>query len=191
ALCSARAATILQAPGSSAVAFEAEEDVVITPGTPTSFVITNDVTPSGDRALYAAGANNTGFPASFASYSIRFAVPGTYKVFFRWRANQLYTDADPNSANTFYPPVRFNAGTRPINTNPDYSVSTVNNTRNRPESNTYHVDGENASLLTVSQDQIDAGAPLVFTVGTREAGFMLDRFVLSLDPNLTEAQFNA
>ncbi|HXI50823.1 MAG TPA: hypothetical protein VNH84_04945, partial [Candidatus Saccharimonadales bacterium] len=187
----ATAGTILQSPGSSSVAFEAEENVVLTPGTPTTFVITNDVTPSGDKALYAAGANNTGFPSSFASYSIKFASPGTYKVYFRWRANQLYTDADPNSANSFYAPNKLNASTTPSNPNPDYSASTVNNTRVRPESNTYHVDPENANLLSVSQEQVDAGVALNFTIGTREAGMMFDRFVLSTDPALSEAQFNA
>src|SRR5262245_12129395 len=85
----ASAVTILQSPGSASVAFEAEENVTIVAGAPTSFVITNDATPSGNKALYAAGANNTGFPSSFASYSIQFATPGLYKVYFRWRANQL------------------------------------------------------------------------------------------------------
>ena len=185
------AATILQASGSSSVAFEAEDNVVLTPGTPTSFVITNDATPSGNRALYAAGANNTGFPASFASYNIRFATAGTYKLYFRWRANELYTDADPNSGNSFYAPNKVNASTSPLNPNPDYTASTVNNTRVRPESNTYHVDPENGSLVTISQAAVDAGVPLVFSLGTREAGFMFDRFVLSQDTTLTEAQFNA
>src|SRR5262249_24941307 len=107
----ASAGTILQSPGSSSVAFEAEENVVLTPGTPTTFVITNDVTPSGNTALYAAGANNTAFPSSFASWSIKFATPGTYKVYFRWRANQLYTDADQNAANSFYAPNKLDSST--------------------------------------------------------------------------------
>jgi len=187
----ASAATILQSPGSGTVAFEAEENVIIVPGSPTSFVITNDATPSGNTALFAAGVNNTAFPTSFASYAIKFSAPGIYKVFFRWRANELYTDADPNSANSFYAPNRFNSSTSPLNPNPDYGVSTVNNTRVRPESNTYHVDPENNNLLTVSQEQVDAGQPLYFTLGTREAGMTFDRIVLTLDQSLTESGFNA
>src|SRR5438876_8998805 len=109
--------------------YTASEDekpnVILIPGTPTSFVITNDVTPSGDTALFAAGVNNTAFPTSFASYGIKFNTPGTYKLFFRWRANELYTDADPNSANSFYAPNKFNAATNVLNPNPDYGVSTV------------------------------------------------------------------
>jgi hypothetical protein len=92
----------IQPPSATYVAFEAESPkAILQGGSPTSFVITNDVTPSGNTALYAAGANNTGFPTSFASYGIKFNTPGTYKLYFRWRANQLYTDADPNSANSF------------------------------------------------------------------------------------------
>ena len=186
----AGAATILQGSGASFVAFEAEENVQLTPGTPTSFTITNDVTPSGSTALFASGANNTTFPTSFASYAIKFSAPGTYKVFFRWRANEDFT-TDPNAANSFYAPTRFGASTSPVNPNPDYTASTVNNTRVKPESHTYHVDPENTSLLTVSQAQVDAGIPLIFTIGTREAGMMFDRFVLTTDSALSEAQFNA
>ncbi|HYV32028.1 MAG TPA: hypothetical protein VEO53_13105, partial [Candidatus Binatia bacterium] len=182
----------VQPPGANYVAFEAETPKgILIGGTPTSFVITNDVTPSGDTALFAAGVNNTAFPTSFASYGIKFNTPGTYKLFFRWRANELYTDADPNSANSFYAPNKFNAATNVLNPNPDYGVSTVNNTRVRPESNTYHVDPENNNLLTVSQEEVDAGQPLYLTLGTREAGMMFDRIVLTLDTSLTESGFNA
>ncbi|HKX62276.1 MAG TPA: hypothetical protein VJS65_10535, partial [Verrucomicrobiae bacterium] len=146
---SGSAATILQAPNSTTVAFEAEENLTIIAGTPTSWVVTNDVTPSGSKALYASGANGTAFPTSFASYSIKFSTPGTYKLYFRWRANEQFTDADPNAANSFYAPLVLNPNLDQVNPNPDYSASTVNNMRVRPESNTYHVDPENTALLTV------------------------------------------
>jgi hypothetical protein len=186
-----RAATILQAEGSTTVAFEAEENVTLIAGSPTSWVLTNDVTPSGSKALFASGANGTAFPTSFASYAIKFSTAGTYKLYFRWRANEIYTDADPNSANSFYAPLVLNANTNQVNPNPEYSAATVNNQRVRPESNSYHVDPENTAVLTVSQEQVDAGLPLQFTLGTREAGFMLDRIVLSQDLALTEAGFNS
>src|SRR5215210_91118 len=76
------AATILQNIGGNFVAFEAEENVKLTPGAPTSFIITNDVTPSGNTALFASGANGTAFPSSFASYAIKFSTAGDYKVNF-------------------------------------------------------------------------------------------------------------
>src|SRR6185503_1689627 len=126
-----RAATILQAIGSTDVAFEAEENVTLIAGTPTSWVLTNDVTPSGDHALFASGVNGTDYPRSFASYSIKFSTPGVYKLYFRWRANEIYTDADPNSANSFYAPTVLNANATPVNPNPDFSAATVNNTRVR------------------------------------------------------------
>ncbi|HWN94870.1 MAG TPA: hypothetical protein VNT99_07545, partial [Methylomirabilota bacterium] len=185
-----RAATILQTSGANFIAFEAEENVRLTPGTPTSFVITNDVTPSGSTALFASGANGTAFPTSFASYAIKFSTAGDYRVNFRWRANEDFT-GDPNAANSYYAPTFFGTSTNAVNPNPDYTASLVNNTRNKPESHTYHVDPENASLLTVSQAQVDLGEPLIFTIGTREAGMMFDRFVLTTAGVLSEAQFNA
>jgi hypothetical protein len=184
-----QAATVLQSAGANYVAFEAEENVTLTPGTPTSWVLTNDVTPSGDKALFAAGANNTTFPSSFASYAIKFSTPGDYKIFLRWRANEDFT-ADPNAANSYFAPLVLNASTMPLNPNNDYGVSSINNTRNKPASHSYGVGSENA-LITVSQAQVDAGLPLLFNAGTREAGLMIDRFVLSLESTLTDAQFNA
>src|SRR6185436_12228809 len=91
----------------------------------------------------------------------------------------------PNAANSYYTPNFFNASTNVA----DYHVSSVNNTRNRPESNSYGI-GSEATLLEVTQAQVDAGVPLLFRIGTREAGMMFDRFVLTLDSALTEAQFN-
>jgi hypothetical protein len=98
-----------------------------------------------------------------------------YKLFFRWRANQAFTDADPNAANSFFTPKTFNATTNAA----DYNVSSVNNTRVRPESNAYGV-GTETTLLEVTQAQVDAGLPLLFRIGTREAGMMFDRIVLTV-----------
>jgi hypothetical protein len=189
ALC-ARAGTILQAPGSSQVAFEAEENVLLKAGAPTSFVITNDVTPSGDTALFAAGVNNTGFPSSFASYRILFTTAGQYKVYLRWRASEDYTKNDPNAGNSYHLPSVFNSSTEPLNPNPDYVTSSINNSRVPPAVNTYGFSSE-TTFLEVTQEQVDAGQPLVFSIGTREAGLFMDRFVLSVDAALSEAQFNA
>src|SRR5687767_6425364 len=99
----ASAATILQSAGANAVAFEAEANVTITPGTPTSFVITNDPTPSGSTALFTSGplGQGTDYPRGFASYSIKFNTPGLYKFFYRWRANPVYGQADLNTGNSF------------------------------------------------------------------------------------------
>ena len=182
-------AAILQGAGANFVAFEAEENVALTPGAPTSWVITNDVTPSGAQALFAAGVNNTTFPSSFASYAIKFTTPGAYKIFLSWRANEDFT-ADPNAANSYFAPLLFNASTMAVDPNPDYGISTINNSRNKPASHAYGL-GTESALVTVTQEQVDAGLPLLFNVGTREAGLMIDRFVLTLESTLTDAQFNA
>ena len=184
------AGTILQAPGSLHVAFEAEENVLLKAGSPTSFVITNDSTPSGETALFAAGVNNTGFPTSFATYRIHFTSAGQYKVYLRWRASEDYTKNDPNAGNSYHVPNKFGSSTEPLNPNPDYVTSSINNSRVPPAVNTYGFSAE-STLLDVTQEQIDAGLPIEFSIGTREAGLFLDRFLLSQDASLTEAQFNA
>ena len=86
----ADAAVILQSPGANSVAFEAETNVTLIVGTPTSFVITNDPTPSGATALFTSGplGGGTDYPRVFASYSIKLSTAGLYKYFYRWRANQ-------------------------------------------------------------------------------------------------------
>jgi hypothetical protein len=175
-----------QGVGESYVAFEAERVSVITNGTPTTWVVTNDVTASGSRALYGAGANGTATPASFASYLIRFRAAGTYTLYFRWRADKAYTDLDPNSGNSYYRPNDFG------DLGPDvanYAISAINNSRVPPDVNNYAVSSESLTY-TVTQEQVDAGLPLILKLGTREAGLFIDRIVLSSNP-LTEAEFNA
>ena len=67
ALSHAHGATIFQAVNSQFVAWEAEDVYSISNNTPTMWVVTNDATASGTRALYEAGVNQTATPASFAS----------------------------------------------------------------------------------------------------------------------------
>src|SRR5688572_9134407 len=183
----AKAATIFQAANNSTyVAWEAEDTFSIVNGTPTTWVATNDATASGGQALYAAGANGTATPASFASYAIRFRAPGAYTLYFRWRADKAFTDLDPNSGNSYYRPNDFG------DLGPDvanYGISSINNSRVPPDVNNYAVSSEGITY-TVTQEQVDAGLPLILKFGTREAGLFIDRVVLSLNP-LTEAEFNA
>ena len=58
-----------------------------------------------------------------------------------------------------------------------------------PAVNSYAVSSESLTY-TVTQEQVDAGQPLVLKFGTREAGLFIDRVVLSLNP-LSESEFNA
>jgi len=174
-----------QGANESYVAFEAERVSVITNGTPTMWVITNDVTASSSQALYGAGANGTATPSSFASYLIRFRTAGTYTLYFRWRADKAFTDLDPNSGNSYYRPNDFgDLGPELSN----YGISAINNSRVPPDVNNYAVSSEGLTY-TVTQEQVDAGLPLILKFGTREAGLFIDRVILSLNP-LTPAEFD-
>src|SRR5688572_13091481 len=181
-----RAATIFQAPNSTQVAWEAEDILAIANAAPTFWAVTNDATASGTRALYAPGANGTATPSSFATYAIRFRVPGDYTLSFRWRADKAFTDLDPNSGNSYYRPNDFGDLSSDV---ANYGVSAANNTRTPPDVNNYAMIAE-TQTYSVTQAQVDAGQPLILKLGTREAGLYIDRMVLSLNP-LTEAEFNA
>jgi len=184
-----RAATVYQGNGSSYLAFQGESVASITPGSPTSWVITNDATANGGKALYEAGANQTASSSSFAFYLLNFSQAGTYSVYYRWRADKSYTDIDPNSANSFRLPVDFgNLNNDPTSTN--FVTASVNNVIPVPAANAYNVFKDNQTY-TVTQAQVDAAASLIFKIGTREAGMFVDRFVLSTNNSLTEADINA
>ena len=185
----AHAATIFQSSGSSYIAFQGESVSSIIPGTPTSWVITNDATANGGKAIYEAGANQTASSSSFAYYSLSFTQPGTYTLYYRWRADPAYTVVDPNSANSFRVPVDF--GDLPNDsTSTNFATASVNNAVAVPAANSYNV-FKDGHTFTVTQAELDAGAPLIFKIGTREAGMFIDRFVLSTNDSLAEADFNA
>jgi hypothetical protein len=181
-----RAATVFQAANSTYVAWEAEDILGIVNAAPTFWAVTNDATASGTRALYAPGANGTAAPSSFASYAIRFRTAGDYTLSFRWRADKSFTDLDPNSGNSYYRPNDFGDLSADV---ANYGVSAANNTRVPPDVNNYAMTAE-TQIYTVTQEQVDAGVPLILKLGTREAGMYIDRLVLSVNP-LTEAEFNA
>src|SRR6266404_12771 len=182
------AATIFQSGGSSYIAFEAESTASITNAPPTTWVATNDSPASGGLALYQDGLNGTVSSSSFSYYALKFSVAGTYSLYYRWRADKAHTDLDANSANSFRVPVDFgDLPNDPTSTN--FVTAAVNNKIPVPAANSYNV-FEDTQTYTVSQGQVDAGAPLVFKIGTREAGMFIDRFVLSTNSALTEADFN-
>ena len=182
----ARATTIFQSANSTYVAWEAEDVFSISNGTPTLWFATNDATGSGTRALYAAGATLTTAPASFATFAIRFRSAGDYLLHFTWRADKAFTDLDANSGNSYYRPNELgDLGGDVAN----YATSAANNSRLPPAVNNYAMTVE-AITYTVTQEQVDAGVPLILKLGTREAGMFIDRIVLS-QAALTETEFNA
>jgi len=184
---SARAASIVQGTGASYVAWEAENNVSIetTPANPTiTWSRTPDAAASGGAGLTATGsAADTGAARAFARWTIVFNAPGTYQLYLRYRCNN-----DLGGQNSYRFPVAFGA-------TPDLSKVSQANQQANPTTFTYIVGGEreqntaNQARYTVNPG--DVGLPLTFTIGTRESGFEIDRFVLSTDLALDEAGFNA
>jgi hypothetical protein len=187
---SSHAATIFQNPSSDFVAWEGESVSAITnvAGSAASFVVTNDATASGGLALYQAGANQLNAPRSVALYALKFSASGTYTLYHRWRASTAATDQDPTMGNSFQLPISF--GDLDLNNDANRVTSASNNSRTPPDSNNYLMFKE-TQTYTVTPAQVDAGQPLVFKIGVREFGLYLDRFVLSLNSALTEAELNA
>src|SRR5213075_1404078 len=61
-----------------------------------------------------------------------------------------------------------------------------------PTNNTFYWQREpDANVYTVNPSDVGAATPLVFTVGTREAGMVFDRFILSTNGALTQAQLDS
>ena len=188
---SAGAAVVYEAPGGSYVDFAGTSFASITnaAAAPTTWVATNDATSLTGQALYQAGVNATTTSSSFALYSIFFTQPGTYSIYYRWRADATFTAQDPNSANSFRIPVDF--GDLPNDaTSTNFVTASVNNAVPIPAANSYNV-FEDSHTVTVTSDEVAAGVPLIFKIGSREAGMFIDRFVMSTNNALTAAQFNA
>ncbi|MCL5097647.1 MAG: hypothetical protein M1608_08985 [Candidatus Omnitrophica bacterium] len=178
---------IVQGASDNYIAFETDTKVTLRNAPLTLWAVTNDTPASGGSALYATGDNQTANSSSFALYYLKFAKPGTYAVYYSWRADQRITDSNNSGGNSFRLPIGF--GDLPNDANStNFNVSASNLIV--PASNVYTMTHD-TNLFTVTQAQVDAGQPLIFKIGTRELGLFLDRFVLSTDTELTEAQFNA
>ena len=181
---------IVQGQSENFVAFEAERVSLFASDLPTKWVAREDAPASGGRALYQAGEpQNTVRSSSFAYYSLKFSAPGTYRLYVRWRADKARSDQDQNGGNSYRRPLDF-GDLANDDTSSQFPVSSANNSRVPPDANKYAMIKEGATY-TVTQDQVDAGLPLMFKIGTREWGMFLDRFVLSVTDNLSEADFNA
>ena len=190
-LCTVNAVVIVQPAAGTVVAFEADSTATIIAGTPESWVSTNDVAASGGTALYAGGNNNTATsPHSFAQYSIKFATPGTYYLYYRWKADAARTGGDVFTANSSQIPNQFGAYSTPGDLTPFHT--SASNGSQAPTNNTFYWQGEaDPNTYTVSPADVGAATPLVFTVGTREAGMVIDRFILSTNGALSQAQLDA
>lgn len=181
---------VIQGAAENFVAWEAENVSELRNGTPTSWAVKADAPASEGAALFQAGTDQqTGYPVSFALYQLRFKNPGTYNLYVRWRGDKARTDQDANSANSYKVPINF--GDLPTDTTSlNFVTSSANNSRVPPDANNYASIRE-ATTFTVSQADVDAGGDLILKIGTREYAMYLDRFVLSQNGALTDAEFNA
>src|SRR5262249_38125171 len=75
-------------------------------------------------------------------------------------------------------------------TSANFPTASVNNQVAIPAANSYNVFKDNQPY-TVTQAEVDAGSPLTFKIGTREAGMFVDPFVFSTNDSLTEAGIKA
>jgi hypothetical protein len=187
----AQAAVILQTPTATHVAFEAEQTPQLIAGTISNWERRTDAGASGGSALYAAGTTATATaPHSFAQYQLRFATAGTYYLYMRWRADPALTAGDVFTANSSFVANTFGAFSTPGD-QASFHAS-ASNGRNAPENNTYGWSREpEGNVYTVSATDVSSAAPLVFTIGTREAGMFVDRLVFSTVPDLADAALDA
>ncbi|HYV38144.1 MAG TPA: hypothetical protein VE988_20835, partial [Gemmataceae bacterium] len=187
-----RAATILQGAGDY-VAFEAESNVTFTNGTPAFWITTNDVTASASGVLYIAGTTDNALaPHSFALYQIKFSKAGTYNLYYRFRADPARTVADQFTANSCLIPNALGTFTTAGPAGLADFHTAASNGGQAPANNVFDWQREaDSATYVVSDADVAAGVPLVLSIGTREAGFMVDRWVLSPDPALTDAALDA
>jgi hypothetical protein len=199
----ARAQTILQPADGSAVAFEADIGTAsifnTADTTKASWISAADANASGGTALYAnttnvppyangingAGGPQFGRPNSFITYNIQFSQPGTYYLYYRWRANPavVAANSDNSQGNSAYLPSTFGSFVTPGSA-ANFFTAAANGVA-APASTSYQWTTE-ATTYTVAA----AGAQ-VFTIGDREWGIFLDRIVLSTNSTLTAAQLDA
>jgi hypothetical protein len=190
----AAAATIIQGSGSAHVAWEAEVPSPIINGSPAFWVLTNDAAASGGQVLYIGGTTDNALaPHSFVQYQIKFSTPGTYNLYYRYKADPARTVADQFTGNSALIANTFGAlSTAGAAGLADFHTSASNGSQ-APANNVFdwQREADGTTTFEVTAAQVAAGAPLVLTLGTREAGFTLDRLVLSPDATLTDAALDA
>ena len=181
---------VIQDPGTTFTAFEADGvKATLLAGTPESWASTSDGTASGGTALISSGTNQTATsPHSFAQYSIKFATQGSYYLYYRWRADPARTGSDAFTANSSQIPNTFGAYSIPGDVSPFHT--SASNGGSAPSDNVYDWTRE-ADGREYVVGAAEVLAPVVFTLGTREAGMMFDRLVFSTEPALTDAQLDA
>lgn len=181
------AGTLGQTTGNSYIAFSATTAQLIR-GTPENWGVSNVVAASGHVALYSRGNNSTAdSPHSFAQFSLQFRTAGTYRLYYRWRADESRTAGDNATANSSWLGTTFGAYATPGDQSPFYRSDSNNQTA--PADNVFAWRKEPTATYVVGAAEL--AAPVVFTIGSREAGMMFDRIVFSTEDGLTDAQLDS
>ncbi len=178
---------VAQGQGEPHLAWSADGPVTLLQGTPETWVSSNIVSAVGGTALYASGSNSTGdSPHSFAQYQLVFRTAGTYSIYYRWKADESRTAGDNATANSSWLGSSFGAFETP--SDPSTYFRTDSNNSMAPGNNVFAWRMEPAATYAVAAG--DVGVPVILTLGTREAGMVLDRFVLSTDSTLAGPQLD-
>jgi hypothetical protein len=181
-----RSATIVQGVADTFVAFEAEANSVVRngpAGTSNQFVDFADASASGGMALLESNPGNPVFneggadgsiAKSFAAYTLNFVNPGDYTLYYTVKTQPETLALDINAGNSFFFSSSFGG---PVDTR---SAS------NNIGSLTDYTFFSEPTPFTVAAPGIYA-----FTLGDREAGTTIDRFVFSSAPIADTAAFGS
>ena len=168
----AGAAVVQSGPNDRNLAFEAEAFDVVGDAGAVDFELISDSAASGGSAIRAAGSGQgAAGDDSFVSYTLTFLNDGTsgdpYDLYVRRRVE--------NNGNSAFQPDDFDV---------DPTGGAFNLFDNGSANATYEYRFE-------GQYQVTAGETVTFTFKPREVGYVIDRFVLSRDSNLNDAQLDA
>lgn len=210
----ARAGILAQAPGTDFLAFEAEDvdsfsnvddatgwavvdtiDPIMTAFGST--VLAADTTASRQAALYDQSG---GGDQDFVTYQLQFAEPGTYSLYMRYT---MFEDNNPDgygNEDSIYTPTDFGVNPQGDWTNPDNNRTDIPSRGGVPgdgrwEGNFdwWRVTGTN--LEGGSNDPVTydptVGSVLDFSIAARERGVAIDKFVMSTNDSLSNAELDA
>lgn len=192
----AQAATLIQQQA-GVFAFEAEDYSSLT-GSNWSLITTTSglkTLPDGSNANGSAlYAHNGGNPNSFATYDLQFTSSGTYYIYTKYSMYDRATSVPPSYGNedSFYLPRDFSiaaavGGGADVDWFSQHIPSNGNSPDNNPNEGMFfywdegQLSGTSTAPLTFTITGASEATPVnvTFTVGNREGGVALDRFIFS------------
>jgi hypothetical protein len=175
-----KADQVIQNPGANFIAFEAELSGTISNGAAPGNVFVNidDAGASGGGALFTSNAtanyNAGSTPTSFDTFSLTFATPGSYTLYYTVKSAAESVALDAFAGNSFRLASTFGG---PIDT------TSASNGQGNLTSYTFF--SEPVAYV------VNAPGTFNFQIGDREAGTTIDRFIFSSAPIADKAAFDA